>query len=355
MQRILHIVPTLMASWHTAQLRLLVAGLDRQGFESRVAVWSGPVGTVDGAPTAMLRARNDWDLSALRRLVRLIAEVQPDSVHLWGLEQSLVWQVAAWYAKAKHIIVSTGNASVSAFSRRRARYLDRMIVCNDATRIELASRGLPAAHVTGISAGVAVSAPARPREELFGELGIPGNAIVIGAAGGLLPSRGLKDLIWATDLLKFLRDDVHLLVFGEGPHRPRLERYCRQVRIEDKVHLLGERDDWQQWLPHLSAFWSARSDVAQPLAMLEAMAAGVPVVAADVRGVRDVITHEESGFLFPVGDRAAIARHTQRLLEDNAQARRIGEAGREVVQSRFRVDAMLARYAALYRELAHSA
>ena len=79
---------------------------------------------------------------------------------------------------------------------------------------------------------------------------------------------------------------------------------------------------------------------------------GVPVVAADVPGVAELVIADETGYLIPVGDRAALARHTQRLLNDAELATRLGTAGRERMQREFGVDAMVGRYVELYRELA---
>ena len=81
---------------------------------------------------------------------------------------------------------------------------------------------------------------------------------LIGWAGRLEADRGGKDAIWAADLLKVIRDDVHLLIFGAGPHRDRLVRFRDQVEIADKVHFLGDRGDLEEFLPHLDQFWSTR-------------------------------------------------------------------------------------------------
>jgi glycosyltransferase involved in cell wall biosynthesis len=84
---------------------------------------------------------------------------------------------------------------------------------------------------------------------------------------------------------------------------------------------------------------------------MEAMAAGVPVVATDIPGNRDLVVPERTGYLVPVGDRAGFARWTNLLLNDPALARRTGAAGRERIVTEFSVERMVARYAELYEEL----
>ena len=120
--------------------------------------------------------------------------------------------------------------------------------------------------------------------------------------------RGGKDAIWAADLLKVIRDDAHLLIFGSGQHRERLVLFRDQVEIADKIHFLGDRGDLDEFLPHLDQFWSTRLRPGQSQAILEAMAAGVPVVASNVPGMRDLIEHEATGYLFAPGHRAGLTR-----------------------------------------------
>jgi glycosyltransferase involved in cell wall biosynthesis len=164
---------------------------------------------------------------------------------------------------------------------------------------------------------------------------------LIGWAGRLEADRGGKDAIWAADLLKVIRDDAHLLVFGDGPHRDRLVRFRDQVEIADKVHFLGNRGDMEEFLPHFDQFWSTRRLPGLPQAILEAMAAGVPVVASDVPGARDPIEHGVSGYLFAPGHRAGLARWAEHLLNHRDDARQIGAAGRLRVQREFSAEKMI--------------
>ena len=125
---------------------------------------------------------------------------------------------------------------------------------------------------------------------------------MIAAVGRLWPQKRLKDVIWATDLLRVIRDDVYLLVIGDGPQRAALQRYALLCRVDDRVRFLGVRSDVLQLLPHCELLWLASGYEGLPNAVLEAMAAGIPVVATDVPGTRQLVVHGETGFLLPVGD-----------------------------------------------------
>jgi glycosyltransferase involved in cell wall biosynthesis len=193
--------------------------------------------------------------------------------------------------------------------------------------------------------------PAVTRQQLLAVLGLPAESRLVALVGRLWPQKRVKDAIWAADLLKVIRDDVHLLVIGDGPQRDRLRRYRDQCLIGDKVHFLGERGDVPRILPHCDVLWSTSGYEGQSNVILEAMAAGVPVVATDIPGTRELVHSGVTGYLVPVGRRAAFAKWTERLLDDAALAARLAAAARDRVQSEFSVEQMVSRHAELYREV----
>jgi glycosyltransferase involved in cell wall biosynthesis len=236
--------------------------------------------------------------------------------------------------------------------RRILRRSTRIIVGSAGVRELCVRRGLSADRLQVIPPGVPPVEPPRvTRHQVFAELGIPPQHHVLGIVGPLRLAKRIKDAIWAADLLKVIRDDVHLLVIGDGPHRARLRMFRDQVRIADKVHFLGDRADLSRLLPHLDVFWSISSQQGQGNTILEAMAAGVPVVASDLPVNRELVVDQTTGYLVPVGDRAAVTRCTNRLLDDAALARRLGEAGRQRATEHFHATQMIQEHVALYRTL----
>jgi glycosyltransferase involved in cell wall biosynthesis len=188
-------------------------------------------------------------------------------------------------------------------------------------------------------------------EQFLDHLGLPPGSRVIGLVGRLWLQKRVKDAIWIADLLKVASDGVHLLIIGDGPQRDRLRRFRDQVEIRDKVHFLGHRNDVADLIPHFDALLSTSAYEGQSNAILEAMAAGRPVVATDIPGTRDLVVDGQTGYLVPVGDRTTMAKHLHRLLGDADLARRLGDAGRQRVVDEFSVEKMVARYAALYLEV----
>src|SRR5262249_36862376 len=145
---------------------------------------------------------------------------------------------------------------------------------------------------------------------------IPHSAFRIACVGPLEPHKGFRDAIWALDILHFLYDDLHLLVIGQGSDRPRLEEFARVAGVQDRVHFLGAQAEVAALLAEADLVWVPSHAEGGVNAALEAMAAGRPVVAAQLPGLAEVVRDGETGLLFPPADRAGLARQTRRLLDD---------------------------------------
>ena len=180
---------------------------------------------------------------------------------------------------------------------------------------------------------------------------MPENVHLIGIAGRLEIDEGWKEVIWTLDILRCVRDDLHLVVVGDGGQRGQLERFARLCTLSPNVHFLGRRPDVGQLLPHFNQVWQGAGSGITAQAVLEALAAGVPVVAADTAGNRELVIHDQTGFLVPIGDRAGRARYANRLLNDPGLRARLGEAGRLRMSSEFGVEKMIARHVDLYRRV----
>lgn len=362
--RLLLIIPTLVRGGAEKQLVLLAKGLPRDQFDVHVCVL-----THSGAleeelreaeiPITHIQKRWKIDPFAYLRLRREIRRLRPDIVHTWLFAANSYGRQAAFAAGVKHVLA--GERCVDLWKTLIQISIDRLlakrterIVTNSTGVVDFyAGKGLPREKFVVIPNGItALPAPPATRGELLTELGLPPDARLIGAVGRLWPQKRIKDLIWAIDLLKCIRDDVHLLVIGDGPQRWRLERFSAQCGNQDKVHFLGERDDVPRILPHLDCFWLASAYEGQSNAVMEAMLAGVPVVATGIPGNRDLVIDGQTGYLVGVGDRGAFAQKTQQLLSDEPLRQPMGQAGRARMESEFTVEKMVERHAELYRQLA---
>jgi glycosyltransferase involved in cell wall biosynthesis len=358
--RILHIIDALGRDGATRQIGLLAQGLPRDEFEQhvcflgRAGAWADD--SADDLPRTELPRRLRWDPYTAWQLRRLVLRWQPGLVQAWGSTAQAYTCLAAAASVRGMMTVERWLDDERPprgwrLDRRLAKRTSCLVANSPAVRDFCIAHGLPAGKFEVIPDAAARPQTRTSRQELLDQLGLSGGARLIGAVGPLWAENRFKDLIWAADILKIVHDDVHLVILGEGPHRSRLERYRAAIRVDDRVHLPGMCQNVDDWLPHFDAFWSAGTYDGLPHSVLSAMAAAVPVVAADSPGARQAVVDRQTGYLVPVGDRAEFARATHRLLNDPALARRLGQAGQERAESQFSPADMAARYRQLYRRL----
>ncbi len=362
--RIVHIIPTLDQGGAEKQLSLLATRLPRDEFDVHVGVLTrtGPLATTlhnANVPVFEIQKRWKFDPAAYWRLRRKLKELRPALVHTWLFAANCYGRKAALAARVPRIV--GGERCVDRWKVWHEFAIDRFlarrttcIVTNSQGVAEFyAEQGIPPDKFEVIPNGIEPrQTPASlSREDLLHQLGIPAEARLIGGVGRLWPQKRYKDLIWAAELLKVIRPDTHLLIVGEGPQRRILERFRENIGIEDRVHFLGHREDVPKILPHLACYWIGSAYEGQSNGVMEAMLAGLPVVASDIAGNRDLVQQEKTGVLVPLGDRAAIAQATNLLLDDPTRAKRLGDAARQAMLTDFSVENMVRRHAELYRRL----
>jgi glycosyltransferase involved in cell wall biosynthesis len=186
------------------------------------------------------------------------------------------------------------------------------------------------------------------RTRIVESLGLPDGARLLGTAGQLTSDKRVTELLWALDQMRCVRDDVYLLVIGDGEARPLFERYARLYESADHVRFIGWRGDATAWIAALDVYCSASAEPSCSLAVLEAMALGVPVVASDTPAHRRVVTPGETGFLADIRQRSELARWCLRMLEDAEPAARMSEAARRQVAERFPIGPFLEAHRRLY-------
>ncbi|MBN1395316.1 MAG: glycosyltransferase, partial [Pirellulales bacterium] len=287
-----------------------------------------------------------------------VFRIRPELIHAWMFAANTYGFAAARVCGVKNVVIS--QRCVDPWKSRLQLFLDRamarrcraVVVNSRGVRDFYVLHGAPPERVRLIPNGVAMPPPPEvTREQLLAELKLPPDSRLIGMVGRLWPQKRVQDAIWAADLLKVIRDDLHLLIVGDGPQRDQLRRFRDQVRIRDRVHILGHRDDVPRLMPHFDVLWSTSGYEGQSNVILEAMASGVPVVATNIPGTRELVVADETGFLVPLGDRAAFAKQTDRILNDSELIARLSTAARKRVENEFSVERMIARHVELYREL----
>ena len=175
------------------------------------------------------------------------------------------------------------------------------------------------------------------------------NGLLVGVAARLQPEKGVAYFLEAAaHVLQFL-PEVHFLVMGDGPQRKELQAYVEQLGVQEHVHFLGFRLDARAIIGLLNVLVVPSLSEGTPLVTLEAMSAGVPVVASAVGGIPEQVRHQSEGILVPPGDALALGEAVLHLLQNPTWMQQLGEAGRQRALSRFSFTTMLQETENVYR------
>jgi glycosyltransferase involved in cell wall biosynthesis len=278
--------------------------------------------------------------------------LRPDVVHSWNTVPGMLGPIAARNSArliAGYYRIERWKPMWEAWSERCLARGAKRIVTDSFTVLDwCVMRHLPAEKLVVIPPGVAIGPTSNvSRAALLNELQLPADARLIGVVGRLVPEKRVQDLIWAADLLRVLHDN-------DGPLRTQLEQYARMASDLDHIRFLGERDDLHRFMPHFNVVWNGSDNHSLSIALLEAMAAGVPVIASDVPVNRDLVVHGETGYLIPVGrrsGRADRARYTDNIFNDVGLAARLRAAALERARSSFSLERFVQRHIELYATL----
>jgi len=176
-------------------------------------------------------------------------------------------------------------------------------------------------------------------------------------AARLWRQKRIKEAIWAADLLKFAGEDFHFLIIGDGPQREELIRYRNCVCIKDRVHFLGHRNDVPRFLPHLDLLWCTSEYEGQSNSILEAMSYGVPVIASDIAGNRDLVIDGVTGYLTPEHDgdfrrrSRDLVKRTTLLFNDPLKRAELSQAAFTRAAEHFPLEQMISKHAELYKKI----
>ena len=174
---------------------------------------------------------------------------------------------------------------------------------------------------------------------------------VLGAIGSMTPEKGFEVLLDAMVEVKRRFPGVQLYAIGDGPLRVELEHRAQQLGLEETVRFLGRVEDVRPWLHAFDLVVQPSLREGQGLALLEAMAAGCPVIASRVGGIPEFIEDRETGMLITPGDSCALAAAICELAGDETRKKGLARAGRERVRSRYSLERMIRGVETVYERL----
>jgi glycosyltransferase involved in cell wall biosynthesis len=304
------------------------------------------------------------DTAAIRRLRRLLREQRTDVLHTHTAKAGAVGRTAARLAGRSRpsAVVHTyhGHVLSGYFDTRRERvfrsierglahWTDTLIAVTPEVRDELAAFGLPARKLVvvryGFDLDARVAAAPDARRRRREEAGIPQDAFVIGWAGRLTAIKLPLDLVRVAAAV----DGAQLVLLGDGEERSAVTALAATLGIADRVHLLGFRRDVGAWYAAFDTFLLTSANEGSPVVAIEALAAGVPVVATRAGGTAAVVDDGETGLLAATGDVDTLSTHVRRLRDDDALRAKLGATGAARMRERFSTKRMVDDVERVYR------
>jgi glycosyltransferase involved in cell wall biosynthesis len=299
------------------------------------------------------------DELAVRELAAWLRREEIDLVHAHMYRAEVLGTRAAVAAATPVIMATVHSSRVRSASDTELLAslmpsMDRLIVPSDSIASKVRGEGREGARFAVIPNGVDLSRFATPAPVcgLRSELDIPRGAPLIGVVARLEPEKGHRHIVDAMPAVLRACPDAWLVIVGEGSEADALLDRVASLgpRVAERIVFTGRREDVSALTADLTVAVAPSLREAQGISILEAMARRRPVVASDVGGIPEVITHGVDGLLVPPGDPRALADAIVALLADPALRERIGEAGYRTVAERFSIDAQVKRIEAVYDE-----
>jgi glycosyltransferase involved in cell wall biosynthesis len=353
----------------------LIKGLDRNRFEPVVIAPPGhkmgdellkigtPIYEADfpGRPNPIKVTR------AVCRLAKLFKKLEPDIIHAHGHMATMVGIPARRLtARTTPIIVSVHNypsyqeargfkrafgTTVQRFLSHRASYL---IAVSEDIRLNMVNEeGIDPATIVTVHNGIDLAdLPERPKTAAINDVrkrhGIRADEKVVGAIGRLVAFKGFSVLLEAVALLKVKRRRFKVMIVGRGPENENLERQIATLGIKDVVIMPG-------FVPDIAPYFAISDVFVVPsirepfgLIVLQAMAAGRPVVGANAGGIPEIIRDGVTGILVPPNDASALTEAIDGLLDDANRCRRLAAAAEQDLREHFSIEVMVAKTQEIY-------
>ena len=365
-------LPEVLATVQERGFRVVVVAPEPAGQDENLQV------TCPGVEFRYVRMRREIapisDLRALWRVWSVLRSIQPDITNMSTPKMALIGGLAAWMASVPNRIYTLRGLryeTTGSWKRALLRTCEK-VACACAHRVICISRSVRQAaardriappsklELLGERGSEGITIPPGDRRATSGsiegmraQLGIPGQAVVIGFVGRLTRDKGVGELVQCVKILRGEGRPVHLLLLGDFESGdPVNEDTAAWIRTNPAVHWLGFVPNPEPYYGIMDFFVFPTYREGLPRVVLEAAAAGIPVVSTTATGVVDVVSDGLTGLLVPPGDAAALAEAVDRLLEEPEMARRMSRAATQTIREHFDNSYYLAKLADVLESMA---
>lgn len=360
--RVLHIISSSGLYGAEAVILTLMQEMQRNGQPHVLGVFDHATGKKialheaalsRGLESHLLPCKGQLDLSTSDAIRTLAASTGADIVHAHGYKADIY--VLAAMRKSSVPLVATchlwtgGSTAVKvydALDRLCLRRYKAIAAVSEAIRTQAVESGMDAAKVTLIQNGIDWKPFAECRAI---ERQNPDNhPLTVGFAARLATEKGTDLLMQAISLVVKELPSTQFKVAGDGPERAAIEHSIREQNLSGNVTLLGRHEDMPGFFASIDVLFSSSRAEGLPMALLEGMASGAPIVATAVGDVPAIVRNEVTGLLVPSGDVQAMAAALIRLLKDSALRKKLGDAAQTFVKTEFSAERMTQAYRMFY-------
>lgn len=357
--KVLHVEAGMHLYGGALQVVFLLRGLRELGVDSVLACPTGSAIAEAATPHARIAAmpmKGDADVGLLGRLRQLIRSERPDVVHLHSRRGSDLWGALAGRLEGVPVVLSrrVDNPESRWVVALKYRLYDEVVTISEGIRQVLLREGVPAAKLHCVLSAVDTQQyrPDRSHLAWFREtFGLAEDERTIGMVAQFIARKGHSTLLDALPAVLAQHPRTRVLLFGQGPIRDEIQaRVQATPALAERVLLPGFRKDLDRILPCLDVLAHPAFMEGLGVSLLQAAACGVPLVGGRAGGIPEIVQPGLNGELIEPGDVAGLAQALNRVLASPELRQRYGVAGREWVEARFSIAAMVRGNHAVYQQ-----
>jgi glycosyltransferase involved in cell wall biosynthesis len=297
----------------------------------------------------------DLDVSFTRRLNEWLRSAQPDLLHVHSRRGADIWGgMAARFARVPAVLSRrVDNPDVPVLGTIKYSLYAKVIAISEQIRTQLRASGLRDAQLRLARSAVAEASgePAWTRAQFLAEFNLQENQQVVACVAQFIPRKGHACLLEAWRTLVSDCPDARLLLFGQGAEEQALRAQVVAAGLSASVHFAGFRPELADFLGHVDLLVHPALREGLGICLLEAQAAGVPVIASNAGGIPEAVADGVSGVLVPPDDAVGLGRVMVSLLNDEARRKSLGMGGPQHMAAQFSVAGMVSANLGVYREV----
>lgn len=317
-----------------------------------------------GFPLIDLYFKSKYHWQSIFRIVSLINSENIDVLHTQGpASLDLFATFAAKIANAGILVtrpVMLSDLKINIFKLYIYRILDKFTLNNADKIIAVSINGynhlienenVQKEKIKLIYNGVELKKFNKFMHTCKGRFGIPHGSKVVGFCAQITSSKGWEDFIVTIKLLKQKISSIVGLIVGDGPLRKHIEKYVKSLNLQKTIIFTGHLDDVRPALNSMDLFLSMSKCEGLSVAIIEAMASGLPCVATNVGGTEELVNNGKNGFIVKVGDFVSAANKSERILTNLEMHIKMSKASRKICEDKFSIERMVSQYQSLYKEV----